>query len=531
MYAVETTICSALFYALYRLFIEGRVAHRVARAYITGSMLLAVVIPLLELPILPAERSVELSITQFSVITPAESTAQGDIQTAQSVDWIAILVWVYSAITLLFMVRLAVGIVRIVSLRRHSHLIPHKGYTMAVNSSIPTVFSFGRTIFTPQGELCEQIVMHEKSHIAHHHTTERILFESLRTLMWFNPFVHFAFRSIQQVQEWEADGDVISSGYDIYEYRQIIFHQLFEYTPDITCGLNSNLTKKRFIMMTKLKMGRYHYLRILAVIPIAVAMIFAFGSVKAQPEQQDVEPTIVKSFDIKSTIKISKGGKEILLNNQPATIEQLVEIVKQGIDSIATITADNDVPMGAVADVKAALREGGVTKVNYSTSEPTTPTATETTTKSIKERNILIVNIDAEGNVTVRGKECNPQQLKRTVKDFIRNYHIYALNTRKIHIVPKRDDYSEYGTVGLNMPDGKRMCCTVSKGIVSICSELPKESAAVESTSAAIYEAFMELRNYFSRRIYNSEYADLDEVYKAEINKAVPLNISLAERQ
>lgn len=283
--------------------------------------------------------------------------------------------------------------------------------------------------------------------------------------------------------------------------------------------------------MTKLKMGRYHYLRILAVIPIAVAMIFAFGSVKAQPEQQDVEPTIVKSFDIKSTIKISKGGKEILLNNQPATIEQLVEIVKQGIDSIATITADNDVPMGAVADVKAALREGGVTKVNYSTSEPTTPTATETTTKSIKERNILIVNIDAEGNVTVRGKECNPQQLKRTVKDFIRNYHIYALNTRKIHIVPKRDDYSEYGTVGLNMPDGKRMCCTVSKGIVSICSELPKESAAVESTSAAIYEAFMELRNYFSRRIYNSEYADLDEVYKAEINKAVPLNISLAERQ
>ena len=52
MYAVETIICSALFYALYRLLLEGRVAHSVARAYLVLSVLLSAVIPMLELPIL-----------------------------------------------------------------------------------------------------------------------------------------------------------------------------------------------------------------------------------------------------------------------------------------------------------------------------------------------------------------------------------------------------------------------------------------------------------------------------------------------
>ena len=54
-YILEFMLCSALFYALYRLLLEGRTAHRAARAYLVGSMLLAVVIPMLELPLYPAD--------------------------------------------------------------------------------------------------------------------------------------------------------------------------------------------------------------------------------------------------------------------------------------------------------------------------------------------------------------------------------------------------------------------------------------------------------------------------------------------
>ena len=55
LYIIEFLFCSALFMALYKLLIEGRVGYRLARIYLVWSMVLAAVIPTLELPLYPAE--------------------------------------------------------------------------------------------------------------------------------------------------------------------------------------------------------------------------------------------------------------------------------------------------------------------------------------------------------------------------------------------------------------------------------------------------------------------------------------------
>ena len=81
------------------------------------------------------------------------------------------------------------------------------------------------------------------------------------------------------------------------------------------------------------------------------------------------------------------------------------------------------------------------------------------------------------------------------------------------------------------MGEGVSMACPVSKGIVSINSELPMKNPTVKSVSNAVYEAFMELREKMAHRIYNKSYDKLDEAQKAEIDKVVPINISLAEKK
>ena len=73
------------------------------------------------------------------------------------------------------------------------------------------------------------------------HSAERIAVELVRSLFWFNPFVWIAGRWLQEVHEWEADRDVLDAGYDLTEYRTVIFHQLFGHNPDIACGLNLSL--------------------------------------------------------------------------------------------------------------------------------------------------------------------------------------------------------------------------------------------------------------------------------------------------
>lgn len=324
--------------------------------------------------------------------------------------------------------------------------------------------------------------------------------------------------------------------------------------------------------MTTFKRGKFPLLRICAVIPIVVAMIFAFGAVAAKAEQNTVEP--IANQTPKTIVEIRNGGKEILLNEKTATIEQLPELVKQSEDKVVTIVADDEVPMGAVADVKEALRESGVTKVNYSKAENKTEqsnisvtinsngdtksdevtevkealresgvtkvnystTEPKSETKTVKARNILIVNIDTNGAVSVRGKECNNQQLKREVKRFIHNFRLVTINTQVLRIVKisggrQYDKNSEFTTTAVKMGEGVSMACPVSKGIVSINSELPMGSPVLESVSNTIYEAFMELREKMAHRIYGKSYDKLDEAQKAEIDKVVPINISLAVKK
>jgi hypothetical protein len=149
---------------------------------------------------------------------------------------------VYVAVFALNVARFVYRLWIICRLRRHSQLSVYEAYTLAESEQVKEPFSFWRTIFMNYvfcGREREQVIIHELSHVRHRHTAERLTLELLRCVFWFNPFVWLAANALVEVQEWEADSDVLNQGYDVYEYRQIIFRQLFGYNADITCGLNS----------------------------------------------------------------------------------------------------------------------------------------------------------------------------------------------------------------------------------------------------------------------------------------------------
>ncbi|HIZ88057.1 MAG TPA: hypothetical protein IAC03_07890 [Candidatus Coprenecus pullistercoris] len=52
-YILEVIICSGLFLVLYRWLLAGKVSYRICRIYIIGTMLLAAVIPALDVPLYP----------------------------------------------------------------------------------------------------------------------------------------------------------------------------------------------------------------------------------------------------------------------------------------------------------------------------------------------------------------------------------------------------------------------------------------------------------------------------------------------
>ena len=92
-----------------------------------------------------------------------------------------------------------------------------------------------------------------------------------------NPFVWIAARRLTEAEEFEADSDVLTSGYDRAEYMQTIFKQLFGYSPEIANGLRNSLTKKRFKMMTTQTKSRHSLLRLAGTLPALIGLLCAFS--------------------------------------------------------------------------------------------------------------------------------------------------------------------------------------------------------------------------------------------------------------
>ena len=156
MYPLETIICCGALYALYRLLLEGRISHSAARAMLLGSLVVATVVPLLELPILPAVTVTESEIVDVAVTEVEAFDTQAVAQPA--FDWAALLLWIYTAVAVLLFARFVGSIVRILRLRSRCSVSHHNGYSIAVSSEICEPFSFGRTIFLSRTDVAAEVI-------------------------------------------------------------------------------------------------------------------------------------------------------------------------------------------------------------------------------------------------------------------------------------------------------------------------------------------------------------------------------------
>lgn len=299
-YIIESLVCSGLFLMLYRRVLARKVGFVLCRIYLTVTMLLSVTIPVMEVPVytsysvaeagvwnvfrfddfdIPAdEATAESVVSQEADVNETAMTDAVPVEPAVSLRTaFAIL---YVLLTLMSLSLLAYNGINIHRLRTRSHLTYGEGYILAEHEDIKTPFSFIRTIFMgfnyePQER--SQIIVHEASHVRHRHSYERLFMSVLRSVFWFNPFFRMAEKDLEEVQEWEADKDVLDEGWDLKTYRTTIFKQLFGYNPDITCGLNHSFTKQRFIMMTQTHSGKGAWIRLAATLPVIAAAFFAFG--------------------------------------------------------------------------------------------------------------------------------------------------------------------------------------------------------------------------------------------------------------
>lgn len=396
-YIIEVLISSGLFLALYRWLLAGKVRFRICRAYIVGAMLLAAVIPLLDVPMYsppPVPAAVERALVLVpeampeSGIVPGEGAADEIPAAPAATEAIVlkILAAAYILISASSIALIVFNTIKIRRLRREARLTRIEDWTLAESEKIQTPFSFLRTVymgFNYSSSERRMILSHEASHVRHRHSYERLALSVLRSILWFNPFLWIAEKDLREVQEWEADRDVLKEGNDLTLYRTAIFKQLFGYNPEISSGLNHSLTKKRFIMMTKTRPGRYATLRLAAALPLITATFLAFGCGIREQTQQTAAPVTAAETGITShnavpasqdsvlTITISGTGDthRLTVDGQECRIGDLDKVIEDKLASgkitVAAIEIIGDTEIGILTDVKQSLRLAGLLKVFY----------------------------------------------------------------------------------------------------------------------------------------------------------------------
>lgn len=277
---LEMLACSGILLGLYTLLLDRRVRFGWCRAALLALPVLSAAIPLLRIPVWPGG-VIELAPTAAAPLPVTEWSGEAVTAAAATVDpWAAGCTAIYLLGVALLAGAMAAQLLHIRRLRRGAATTRTNAYTLIRTPERIAAFSFFGNIYIwdqLSREELEAVVAHESSHIRHRHSAERIVMETMKALLWWNPFVWIAARRLTEVEEYEADHDVLQGGYDRDRYMEILFRQAFGHAPQIANTLRNSLTKKRFQMMTSNHTGRHALLRMAAMLPAIGALLCAFS--------------------------------------------------------------------------------------------------------------------------------------------------------------------------------------------------------------------------------------------------------------
>lgn len=327
-YLFEMLVCSGLFALLYYTVVRGRTSYRTERFWLVGTSIASAVIPLLAIPLWPAQ-------TVFINVPVIEPTTIQLVEVAEKASRISI----STVAAIIYAVGIVIGIALIIAEiaktlnhRNGANRSEENGIKIYSSANIRSPYSLFRCIYLPEGLNEEErriVVLHESIHIAHRHSAERVVMGVLKALLWINPFVWMAQHSLGEVEEFEVDRELLDKGENLTEYRKLIIKQLFGCNPDIASGLGNSLTKKRFIMMTKRReSGLGSRIRTLSIVPAAALLIATFGCTRtnAQEPQEANEK-------LEEVVVVTYGDNE----KSPETIDRLILVDGEVCESMSDI--------------------------------------------------------------------------------------------------------------------------------------------------------------------------------------------------
>lgn len=281
-YIVQSSLCLSVFLVIYHFCLANERMFSFNRFYLLGSLLFSLSVPVLEI-----ELSLQTEILPPTVYwTPAQIISLQNEAVISHANNEETPIWKYLQIAyvgVMFLL-LAKSFVQVLYLLTLSHKNPVVNYKRAVLVLIPNQVvphSFGHYIYVNRGEykagkIDLALLEHEWAHVKQQHSIDIIIIQILKAIFWFNPLIHFYEAVIKLNHEFLADAAVCTKGQDIRTYQDLLINvSAGTQLSAIGSAANFQVTKKRFIMMTKTSPSWRKALKQFALLPV-VGAVFIF---------------------------------------------------------------------------------------------------------------------------------------------------------------------------------------------------------------------------------------------------------------
>ncbi|KPK83397.1 MAG: hypothetical protein AMS27_13000 [Bacteroides sp. SM23_62_1] len=287
IYLLKSGLALWLFYGIYWLFLRKETFFSLNRYMLLGSVVFSFILPFIHfenLLTINSEQPVALFFIGFNDdITKINSYYAGDNASVNlKMIWSVVIFVIYLSGIIFLGSRMAYQAIRLFRMRQENELMNKDGLKLFFLKDDITPFSFFNKIYINKSnqsdEELEKIIIHEKTHVKNMHFIDLMLVGISGIMQWFNPVIWFYERSIREIHEYEADREVLKCYKDRGKYQALLVNQITGIEIfRLANGFSKSITKKRMIMMTKIKSSKISYLKVLSVLPVILILVFAFS--------------------------------------------------------------------------------------------------------------------------------------------------------------------------------------------------------------------------------------------------------------
>jgi biopolymer transport protein ExbD len=147
---------------------------------------------------------------------------------------------------------------------------------------------------------------------------------------------------------------------------------------------------------------------------------------------------------------------------------------------------------------------------------PLPPEDVKVEDQKIKDRNVLLVFVNAAGQIMAGDESMDIRGLKEKAKEFI-------VNAADDESLPEKKDTE------IELEDGSKWTYPVSEGVISLQTTRDTNYEVYIMVQNELARAFNEVRDDVAMNKFGSVFEELNEDQRNAVTKAVPLKISEAE--